>query len=197
MKGSRAGSAIALAVLVSLASACASKSAAPPPSLPLTPSPTASPAPAPDPTSSPVPAAVSGVSPGHASPAAAYAGYLDAAALGQVSTECSYVLPSQQPSCPQVMNGATVTIQGAPITIGTVDVVGTQALVVPVGTVCLDGHCLPNTDPNAGIPSDSSGFTHAYNQATQTETDPAAGLDQVNGQWYLDLGGPAGSNPVV
>ncbi|MGH2717107.1 MAG: hypothetical protein ACRDJU_00815 [Actinomycetota bacterium] len=190
-----------LTISASLAACSQKPSAAPTNLLPLTPSPTslgsASPGATPDAGTSPTQAAVSGVTPGHGSPAAAYAGYLDAAVQGQVATECTYVLPSQQPSCPQTMNEATITIDGPPITIGTVDVVGTQALVVPVGTVCIDGTCLPNTDPNAGIPSSAAGFTDDYNNATQTETDPTAGLDEVSGQWYLDLGGPPAGNPVV
>lgn len=191
----------ALLVTIVVLSGCSKKPAAGPINLlPLTPSPSGTIARTPDATpdpgtnTSPNPA-VSGVAPGHGSPAAAYAGYLDAATQGQVATECSYVLPSEQPVCPQLMSEATVAVEGSPITIGTVDTVGTQALLVPLGTVCVDGSCLPNTDPNAGIPSSSAGFTQAYNQATQTETDPTASLGQVSGQWYLDLGTSPDASP--
>jgi hypothetical protein len=167
---------------------------------PTVPAASASPSPTPSGTgapASPTTVAVSGVTPGHGSPAAAYAGWLDAAVSGQVATECSYALPSQQPNCPQTMGTASITIPAGPITIGATDIVGTQALVVPVGTVCLDGTCLPNTNPNAGIPASPAQFSAEYDQATQTETDPAAGLDEVAGQWYLDLGGPQATTPVV
>ncbi|HWD08432.1 MAG TPA: hypothetical protein VHA57_04985 [Actinomycetota bacterium] len=202
MKAARAPLAALLLTVVAFGAGCAKKPAAPANQVPLTPSPTGPSTPAtPGPTASPgassATAAVAGVTPGHGTPAAAYAGYLDAATQGQVATECSYVLPSQQPSCPQTMNENTVTIQGPPITIGTVDIVGNQALLVPVGTVCVDGTCLPNSDPSTGIPTSPAGFTHAYDLATQTETDPTAGLGEVNGQWYLDLGGAEPSNPVV
>jgi hypothetical protein len=155
----------------------------------------ASPAATPAPTATSP--AVTGISPGHGSPAQAYAGFLDAAVEGQVATECSYVLPSQQPTCPAIMNGSSTTIEGPPVRIGTVDIVGSQALVVPVGTVCQNGTCLPNSNPDAGIPSSAAGFTDAYNQATQTGTDPDAGCGEVAGQWYLDLGGTPSINPVI
>lgn len=200
------GAAVAAAVsVVALLGGCTAHhtSSSPTAVIPLTPSPSASPSaagqasPVPGVSGSPLTAAVAGVAPGHGSPAAAYAGFLDAAVAGQIATECTYALPSQQPNCPSVMGGSVTTIPDGPIHIGTVDVVGTQALVVPVGTVCQDGNCLPNSDPNAGIPASSAGFPAAYEQATQTETDPAAGCDLVGGQWYLDLGGPPSSNPVV
>lgn len=187
--------------VAALLSACHPAPAASP-LLPLTPAPSSSPssgasrspAPASLPSGTP---AVSGITPGHGTPAAAYAGWLDAAATGQVATECSYALPSQQPACPVTMANETVTLPDGPLTLGATDIVGSQALVVPVGTVCLDGTCLTNTNPNTGIPTTSAGFPAAYQQATQTETDPAAGVDEVGGQWYLDLGGSQPSNPVV
>jgi hypothetical protein len=92
------------------------------------------------------------------------------------------------------MSKQTTTVRGSAIRIGATDIEGTQALVVPIGTICLDANqCLTNTDPNAGIPASPANFGEAYLQATGTETDPAGGLQEVKGLWYLDLGG----TPVV
>lgn len=109
---------------------------------------------------------------------------------GDFALACSYALPSLQAGCPAQMSQQTTTVRGAPIRIGATDIVGTQALVVPIGTVCLDAkQCLTNTNPNAGIPATAANFGEAYLQATGTETDPAGGFQEVKGLWYLDLGG--------
>lgn len=146
-------------------------------------------------SASPVPLVtpgVDGVAPGHLSPAAAVAGFLDAGALGQVDVLCSYVAPKQQAACPAAFNQVTIGPQGSPVRLGESYVVGTQALVVPLGTICTSGVCTSNRDPRLGLPADNAGFEAAFLAATTTEimTQPC---EQAAGQWYvvaLSLPGP-------
>lgn len=133
---------------------------------------------------------VAGVTPGHGSPAGAVAGFLDAAALGQVGVLCSYVAPQQQAACPAAFNQVTIGPQGAPVRLGMTYTLGNQALVVPLGTICTSGVCSANDNPRLGLPADDAGFGAAFLAATTTDimTQPC---EEVAGQWYvLALGLP-------
>jgi len=137
--------------------------------------------------SSPPGAALSGVGPGHASPGAAFAGWVDAVVKGQLAKACGYVPPDQQAACPGDMAQQHTTVQGAAVRLGKTDIKGDRALIVPLGTVCINGGCRTNTDPNLGIPPDASGFEAAYQTALRTNilTTPCL---RISGLWYVDLG---------
>ena len=136
---------------------------------------------------SPPGAALSGVSPGHGSPGAAFAGWVDAIVKGQLAKACGYAPPDQQAACPGDMAPQHTTVRGGPVHLGKTDINGDRALIVPVGTVCINGSCRTNTDPTLGIPPDASGFEAAYQTALRTTilTTPCL---RIGGLWYVDLG---------
>lgn len=147
----------------------------------------------PTPSSSPPSPAVSGVAAGHSSPSGAVAGFLNASAAGQLAAACAFVTPPEQPVCPDLLAQAPVTVQGAAVRIGNTDINGSQALVVPLGTVCLSGGCLTNTDPNAGLPAAGTSFADAYARGAGSANDPDIDCVLVAGSWYVDLGPGFGS----
>ena len=138
-------------------------------------------------STSPPGAALSGVGPSHGSPGAAFAGWVDAVVKGQLAKACSYVPPDQQTACPGDMARQHTTVQGGPVRLGRTDINGDRALIVPLGTVCINGGCRTNTDPNLGIPHDASGFEAAYQTALRTTilTTPCL---RIGGLWFVDLG---------
>lgn len=139
------------------------------------------------PSGTPVPLVTPGVAggmPGHGSPAAAFTGFFDAAAAGDVAALCSYVAPGQQARCPAAFGGVTIGPQGAPLRLGQTFTVGTRALVVPLGTICTAGSCTTNADPRLGLPASDAGFDAAYTAATTTDISTVP-CEQDGGQWYV------------
>ncbi|GAC1366416.1 MAG: hypothetical protein NVSMB32_10700 [Actinomycetota bacterium] len=137
---------------------------------------------------------VAGVAPGNGSPAAAVAGFLDALVGAHPAAACAYVVPSQQAACPGVVTPLGVSIDGDPIRIGETYVLGTQALVVPLGTICV-GQCQTNTNPRLGLPANDAGFADAYKAATDTDILTTA-CQQVAGKWYVFLGNLPNPSPI-
>jgi len=123
-------------------------------------------------------AAVTGVVPGHGTPASALAGWVDGAVAGRAGAACNYALPSQQTACP-----------------GVTYVLGTQALVALLGTICTDGDCRSNSDRRLGLPADDAGFATAYQTAVSTDILTDA-CQKVGGLWYVDLGSVPTNQPV-
>lgn len=136
--------------------------------------------------------AVTGVAPGHGSPAAANAGFLNASVKGDFEGACAYALPSEQPTCKTLLGQSSTAVQGSPLRVGNVVTNGNQALVTLLGTICASGAgCVTNTDPNAGLPANAAAFAAAYENALNNFnlTQPC---QQSGGQWYIDLGNNSG-----
>lgn len=197
------------ALLVVLATACSSKpsGSASKPASSSSPSTSAGPSATPSPldtsneTPSPNPPApttslsgppVVGTSPGNGTPAGALAGFIDAIVKGQVPQACAYVATTQQSGCDAFLTGESFGVQGGPLRLGKTYTLGTQALVVIVGGLCIDGQCLSNADPGAGLPANDGGFAAAYSDAATSDTNPATGMTEEGGKWYVDLSAGAG-----
>jgi hypothetical protein len=144
-------------------------------------------------------AAVVGVAPGHTSPAAAFAGWLDGAAAGKAGAACDYALPSQQASCPALVQQMTTVLPNGPMRTGDTYVLGTRALVALLGTICTSqgAHqdCRSNSDRRLGLPANDAGFAAAYQNAATTDILTNA-CENVGGQWYVDLGPVPTNQPV-
>ena len=140
-------------------------------------------------------AAVAAVAPGHESPAAAFAGWLDAAAVGRTAAACTYALPSQQQTCPRTMASVATTLPQGPIHVGDTYVQRNEALVSLVGTICTNDDCRSNSNRRLGLPGNDAGFAGAYLQAVNTDI-LTEGCQKVGGRWYVDLGGVPTTQPV-
>ena len=173
--------ALALALIVGLLGACTSHSSGR--SASSTPSPT---------TGS---AAVTGVAPGHGSPAAAFAGWLDGAAAARAGAACDYALPSQQTACPDLVARVTTILPNGPMRAGDTYVLGKQALVTLLGTICTNGDCRSNSDRRLGLPANDAGFPTAYQTAVSSDILTDA-CQKVGGLWYVDLGGVPTNQPI-
>ncbi|TMK48982.1 MAG: hypothetical protein E6G66_09520 [Actinobacteria bacterium] len=147
-------------------------------------------------TTSPPGAALSGVAPGHGSPGAAFAGWLDAVVGGENARACGYALPAQQTGCPAFLASQQTTLPGGAIRLGDTSIVGDRALIVPIGTVCINGSCRTNTDRRLGLPASKAGFQAAYQTALSTNV-LTTGCQRVHGQWYLDLTGAVQPNAPI
>ena len=145
---------------------------------------------------SPPGAALSGVAPGHGSPGAAFAGWLDAVVESEGAKACTYVLPDQQTGCPALLDSQQTTLEGGSIRLGDTFILGDRALIVPIGSVCINGACRTNTDRRLGLPKSNAGFDAAY-QAALTTSILTTGCKRVNGQWYLDLTGAVQPNAPI
>jgi hypothetical protein len=139
--------------------------------------------------------AVAGVTPGYSTPAAAVAGFLDAEVAGRMGRACAFARPDQQTSCPRLLHSATTTIPGGPLRIGDTFRLGARALVVPLGTICLDESCRSNKDRRLGLPANEAGFDQAYQTAVGTDI-LTTGCTKVGSRWYVDLGPLPANQPV-
>jgi hypothetical protein len=147
-------------------------------------------------TTSPPGAALSGVAPGHGSPGAAFAGWLDAVVGGENARACTYALPDQQAGCPAFLAGQETTLQGGAIRLGDTSIAGDRALIVPLGSVCINGGCRTNTDRRLGLPATKAGFDASYQTALHTNI-LTTGCERVNGMWYVDLTGAVQPNAPI
>ena len=125
----------------------------------------------------------------------ALAGWVDGAVAGRAGAACNYALPSQQTACPGVVTGVTTILPNGPVRPGDTYVLGTQALVALLGTICTDGDCRSNSDRRLGLPADDAGFATAYQTAVSTDILTDA-CQKVGGLWYVDLGSVPTNQPV-
>ena len=128
------------------------------------------------------------VAPGHASPEAVLAGFIQAIEGKNLPSICQYFAPSAQSQCKSSIGSVaknSITIEGAGI--GHSRRQGDRALVVLLADkYCGGTKCYSNHDPNAGLPHGSETFTSAWNKAQSgSSKDPAAPMQLVNGKWYL------------
>ncbi len=126
--------------------------------------------------------------PGHDSPQAVLAGFIQAIKGKNLQSLCQYVAPASQSQCRSslgAVKSGSITVEGA--SIGNVSRQGNRALVVLIADkYCAGGKCYSNHDPNAGLPRGSETFNAAWSKAqTGTSQDPAAPVQMVNGKWYL------------
>jgi hypothetical protein len=140
--------------------------------------------------------------PGHASPAAAAVGFLQAATANKGPGACSYVVPAQASVCAAAFSSGTSTISVQNLHVGATTTSGDRALVTALGTLCTTSSgkvCFDSTDRTAGQPATRDSFDEAYSaveSGSSQNNDPAIPCTQVNGLWYVDLGeGSAGSTP--
>lgn len=115
------------------------------------------------------------------------AGLVNASSAGQPAAACAFVTPTEQTACPDVLAEDPLIVQGAAVRIGNTDINGSQALVVPLGTICLSGGCLTNADPSAGLPAAGTSFADAYARGASSADDPDIDCVLVGGSWYVDL----------
>jgi len=143
-----------------------------------------------------------GVSPGHGSPKAAADGFF--AGLensGSASTACSYLIPSQQQGCQQVLSEAHLRVTGS-FSFGNQVINGNEAIVVLTGNACVtadadattSSECTGNSDPNTGLPSGGVSFADAYSTALGASSFASIACVKVNGQWYVNAEGLNGSS---
>ena len=123
-------------------------------------------------------------------------GFDNAGLVGNWGVACGYALPDQQSLCVlgTALSGFTVSGQ---LSIGDAVTNGSQAIVVIEGNVCVQGNggqqCGTNTNKDAGLPGASLTFSQAYADAVGASSPSSSGFwdqpcDEVNGQWYVDLG---------
>jgi hypothetical protein len=120
-------------------------------------------------------------------------GLIRAERSGNFSLECSYLAPSSQSTC---ITGFSQAPQSVPTLTGTATVVGVvisgdEALVEVTGNACTTGNgCQSNSDPSEGMPTGSTTFAQAYNNASNP---PANGnnpmspvpCELINKSWYV------------
>lgn len=136
-------------------------------------------------------------SPGHGSPAAAASGFVQGLSQGNGTGACAYVVPDQESACTAALPSSHFTFESPGI--GNTKTVGDQALVSIISTkACISQtssttNCVSNSNPNQGLPSSDSGFASAYSAAQGTSDALTLPMQNVNGQWYVNLGLPTGN----
>jgi hypothetical protein len=126
------------------------------------------------------------ISPGDDTPEDAADGLLQAELAGNWTQACSYFAPSAQSACTQDASQLP-TFTGS----GTVDgdmISGDEALVEVTGSLCANGSCETNTDPQAGMPTSQGTFAQAYDQVANNSNStlsPVPCLEE-DGLWYVN-----------
>jgi len=131
--------------------------------------------------------------PGHDSPRAAAAGFLQGLAAGDPFKACDYVDPDQQGNCLSAFNG-TQSISGG-WSVGEQLVRHHSALVVGLfDRFCIADQCQTNTDPHAGLTAAASDFAGAYERAQEAGKNVVVACVWSNGEWYVE--GGVGLSPI-
>jgi hypothetical protein len=116
---------------------------------------------------------------GASSPAGAAVGVLNAKSKAQL---CAYEQPKVQAQCQRGGWGPnTVSVKVVKVVTS-----GDRALVAVIGKVCPDGpDCLTNESPDAGMPSRSLTFAHAWSDTVRSSGLSPIPCVKVDGRWYL------------
>lgn len=124
---------------------------------------------------------------GGATPRQVVTGFVRTELAGHWSKLCSYFPPGKRSGCSSQAGGLSgkptgkLTVDGAVIS-------GKRALVKVTGHICLSGNsdCQSNSDPEAGLPSESETFTQAYNKAVAGGAFSPLPCIKVKGRWYVN-----------
>jgi hypothetical protein len=137
--------------------------------------------------SSPTAGGTASIVPGHATPADAVEGVIQAELSGNLPQACSYIVPSKRTVCLNSLNGQTTAPAGQ-VSVVNVVTSGNQALVAVTGHDCVNGtQCQSNTDPTVGMPNGSVTFAQAYNEAVTTGSFSPVPCIEINGKWYVNV----------
>jgi hypothetical protein len=137
---------------------------------------------------------------GGASPQAVADAFVTAIQNGDLSTFCTYALPSQASQCAKDIKQAAGVQTYKDIAVGTVTTQGDQALVALTGSICPSSktqptgsgesqtdQCISNSDPNVATKNHKT-FAAAYAAATSTNSQSGSPFVTVmvrkNGRWY-------------
>jgi hypothetical protein len=129
---------------------------------------------------------------GTGSPAAAASGFVQALENHDSSTACSFVVPDQQATCKTDFSSAVSSFTSPGI--GNTFTDSDQALVAMtatkacLGTTPASTVCNANSNANQGLPTSDAGFASAYQAALGSSTQLTLACEQVDGQWYVNLG---------
>lgn len=140
-----------------------------------------------------LPAGPGGISPGHATPEAAVAGFLQGLAGPEAQAGCAYVLQAESSGCNSEFRGDKITFSGLGFG-NSAAYKGELALVVVTGNVCvrLASHpssaplCFTNTDKSQGLPKSDESFSAAFTASPNILVGTIA-CERANGQWFVTL----------
>jgi hypothetical protein len=139
---------------------------------------------APSQSATTAPAAV--ISPGDDTPEDAVDGLLQAELAGNWTQACSYLVPTSQSACNQDASQLP-TFTGSAAVVGSV-VSGDEALVEVTGSLCANGSCETNSDPQTGMPTSQGTFAQAYDQVSNNSNSTLSPVPCIeeNGLWYVN-----------
>lgn len=111
--------------------------------------------------------------------------YVAAYSKGDLKTACQYTEPSYQAQCTTAAGLSTYS--GQNLKVHKIVTSGDRALVSITGTICVNGACQSATDPQSGMPNQTTSFDQAWNEATSSPANAAAAspMKRVSGKWYI------------
>ena len=131
--------------------------------------------------------------PGHDSPRAAVAGFLQGLSGGDPFKACEYLDPDQQGNCLSGFDGTQVVSGGW--SVGDQLVRHHSALVVGLfAHFCIADQCQTNTDPRAGLDTAAADFEGSYERAQEPAKSPVVACVLSGGKWYVE--GGVGLSPI-
>ena len=137
------------------------------------------------------------------SPVGTVNGYIQAMRAGDTTLMCKYVIPSGQSLCTKVYSTQMYSVsqlqtvkaqmesRSKLMRVGNFVVSGNEAIVSLLsGCPTNSSNCIPNSNPNAGLPTSTVPFSKAFTNAITPNTTGkkhAIGLVLVSGKWYVDI----------
>lgn len=108
--------------------------------------------------------------------------------VGELSQLCLLVVPNDVSKCQSDMaQAAAAKVTYSALAVGAVTVQGDRALAVWTGTICSNGSCNSNHDPNAAIGKGLT-FDQVYSAVVNGNSQeyPFLALVKQNGKWYVN-----------